>query len=158
MATIPKQAPSQEREAPINVADLGDSYLVRIYAPSTLLPKLVGRVVTGIEPHSDGGNRMVPTFATEEVERNGQTETRTVFLRKWFAFVLPKTDGVYHLSARGETADAVQIENTYVLVENDGASLRRLTYPQLIEHFGGEPMKRSGDGTLVPVEAATQAV
>lgn len=151
--TAPEVQPSEK--APLrNVVDLGDgTLLVKVYVATAQMRTLVGRKVSGIEAHQGGNGRMKPTY---EVDTDGKTR----WLDKWFAFIVPKEEGVYDLSARAtdQNTDEVFIENTHLLVKIDEegkAQLRRLTYPQLIEHFGGEPLKRNDEGQLVAVDAVS---
>lgn len=161
MATVqrdkPKAAPKAQAAATtnsyVNLIRMATCFLVKVYVSPVQLRTLVGRKITGIQPHPNGGNRSVPTY---DVENDG-------WLSKWFAFEVPFVDGVYDLSARaidGDT-DEVHIESSQFLVEHDAngvAQIRKLGYGEMVEHFGGARLKRGADGELSEVALEAESI
>jgi len=148
----PKAEAATQASTFTNLVDLGDRWLVKVYVSGVQLRTLVGRKIVGIAPHPQGGGRSVPTY---DVEQHG-------WLDKWFAFEVPKAEGVYDLSARAvdDDTDEVHIESTQVLVEKSAEgvfSIRKLGYGEMIEHFGGQRLKRGADGALTEVSAQAES-
>ena len=153
----PKAAADGESKSQFtNLIDLGDRWLVKCFVSPVQLRTLVGRKITGIAPHPQGGGRSVPVY---DVAANG-------WLAKWFAFEVPKQEGVYDLSCRAvEVNDdtdevSVHIESTQVMVEKNAEgvlSIRKLGYGEMVEHFGGTRLQRGADGALSEVSAQAES-
>lgn len=148
-----EEAAKYESETTVELRgiDLGpcglDLFLVDLFVPPIMLRSLRAEPIVGIEqtPGSAEG-RMRPKYDRGESGRDN-------FLDKGHVIYVPKVEGWYDLVSSFPTDKGVNepwtFKSVQVQVVGNGADAKIIgrQYPQMIEAFGGEPIRQNVQAT-----------
>jgi hypothetical protein len=119
---------SENNNAIANLIEFDDVWLVRLYVPSSTLRTISGREVVGVQPNASNPKRTDLTFKKDQ------------WLDKGFYVEVPKTEGIYNLTAwsadrdSGEKPESMQVR----VVQNadDTFSISKMGYKEVLDTFG----------------------
>jgi hypothetical protein len=119
---------SENNNAIANLIEFDDVWLVRLYVPSSTLRTISGREVVGVQPNAAKPSRTDLTFKKD------------AWLDKGFYVEVPKTAGIYNLTAwaadrdAGEKPESMQVR----VVQNadDTFSISKMGYKEVLDTFG----------------------